>query len=100
MLGTVGIHLRDDKIDFYEISYWIAPAFTNRGFASQACQLATKIALNVCMANRLEIGTAKSNIASQMVAEKAGFEFEARLANRCVGLTGRPDDAFIYLYPN
>lgn len=37
---------------------------------------------------------------AQMVAAKAGFQFEVLLRRRCVGLNSKADDACIYVYRN
>lgn len=96
LVGFVGIQPRRLEIGYFQIGYWIATHEMGNGYGSEACRLATQICLHKLGAKRVELEIAKSNGASQIVARRNGYHFEACLRNRCIGADGQIDDSFIY----
>ncbi|AJC96874.1 GNAT family N-acetyltransferase [Staphylococcus hyicus] len=80
LVGAVDLHKIDTINNQGEVGYWLSQHVTGQGVMTKAVKLLCDIAFNELMLNRLEIRAQKENIASQRVAEKAGFRFmgEAR----------------------
>lgn len=99
LVGCVGIHEPVKDIGYHEIGYWIGTNYMGRGYATEAVILARNIAIKMLTPTRLEIGTARTNHASNAVARKAGFQLEATLKNFCLDADGNLDDGNFYTYP-
>jgi RimJ/RimL family protein N-acetyltransferase len=67
------ITLRAAGEDSVEVSYGVAPDMRGRGLATRALKLVSAWALHELGVKRLRVQTARLNLASQRVAEKAGF---------------------------
>lgn len=87
-----------------EVGYWVHPDARSRGVASRATRAVSRWLLTEAGVRRLELLADVDNIASQRVAEKAGFIREGRLRDRVHGWR-RPDgtndltvrrDAYLY----
>lgn len=100
LVGCIGIHPERPPMKYCRLGYWIGSAYKGQGYGTQACIMARDIALKFMKPLRLELGTAKSNKASQAVAKKAGFELEAILRNYCLGQDGKHEAGLFYIYPN
>jgi RimJ/RimL family protein N-acetyltransferase len=78
------------------IGYWLLEEGRGRGRAASAVRLAATWALSAFRLGRLELHTDPKNVASQRVAERAGFTREGVLR----AYTGREDgtraDAVVY----
>ncbi|HEY7174660.1 MAG TPA: GNAT family protein [Micromonosporaceae bacterium] len=59
-----------------EIGYWTSPDSRGRGFATEAAAALGRWALAIDAIHRVELTAATGNLASQRVAEKAGYRFE------------------------
>jgi RimJ/RimL family protein N-acetyltransferase len=70
LVGAVGLTLRDG---LGEVGYWTAPWARGRGVATRAAALHTAWGLEVLGLPRVELLTDVDNLASQRVAERAGF---------------------------
>ena len=99
IVGYIAIMPENPDIGYFKIGYWTASKALGKGYATEACRLVRNIALRVLSAHRLEMQIAKSNVASQIVAERAGFKRETDLRAAVVGLNGNPDIAHVYVYP-
>ena len=82
------------------IGYWIAPAARGRGVASRALVLLSRWALTDGGVERLELTTHPENVASQRVAEKAGFVREGVLRSHIRFREGRRDSVLFSLLPS
>jgi RimJ/RimL family protein N-acetyltransferase len=69
LVGAIDVRLGE----IGSIGYWVAPWARNRGVATQALRLLAGWALREGGVRRLELVTHIDNVASQRVAEKAGF---------------------------
>ena len=73
LLGAVGLTRREG---IGEIGYWTAPAARGRGVAGRAVALHTAWAVEALGLPRVELLADVENLASQRVAEKAGWQRE------------------------
>jgi RimJ/RimL family protein N-acetyltransferase len=93
-LGHVFIERQEG--DRGSIGYWLLEEGRGRGRAASAVRLAATWALSALRLGRLELHTDPENVASQRVAERAGFTREGVLR----AYTGRADgtraDAVVY----
>jgi RimJ/RimL family protein N-acetyltransferase len=73
-----------------EIGYWIRASAIRRGIATAAVAAQTRVGLEVCGADRIEIRIDPTNAASIGVPLKLGFAEEATLRRRLPGKAGGP----------
>ncbi len=91
LLGSVSIlrlawqHLRG------EVGYWLAADARGAGHATRAVKLACQWAFASLGLERIDLLAAAGNLASQRVAERAGFTREALLRAQSRGPQGRED---------
>ncbi|MEI8593657.1 GNAT family N-acetyltransferase [Photobacterium sp. Hal280] len=95
-IGAVGFIVRDKSVPYFEIGYWLRTSETGKGYISEAVKLVEQYAFNEHAAQRLEIKMASSNLKSQAVAKRCGFQFEASLANARRLPSGELDNTVIY----
>jgi RimJ/RimL family protein N-acetyltransferase len=81
------------------IGYWIAKDARGRGIASRATRLLARWAVTEGGVQRLELTTHPENVASQRVAEKAGFTREGVLRSHTKFAEGRRDSVMFSLLP-
>lgn len=98
VLGAVGLTVRD-KVG--EVGYWTAPWARGRGVAVRAARLHAAWGLQALGMSRIELLTDVRNLASQRVAEKAGFTREgvARAVRPVPRGTDRVDMTVFALLP-
>lgn len=77
--GTIGLHLAAGDTGLAQVGYWLAPEARGRGAATIAVQLVSRWAFAAVGIDRLSLQTAPENVASQRVAERAGFTREGLL---------------------
>jgi RimJ/RimL family protein N-acetyltransferase len=78
-LGTIALHLAAGDAGLAEVGYWLTREARGRGAATIAVQLVSRWAFAVVGVDRLSLQTAPENVASQRVAERAGFTREGTL---------------------
>lgn len=78
-----------------EIGYWLAPAYWNRGIATDAVVAMVEYAMGAFDLARIEACVFEGNPASARVLEKAGFQFEGRL-RQSITKDGRTIDSLLY----
>ena len=94
MVGAVGLHAVDLERSRAEIGYWTAPwARRTRGRepGARRCSPAGPIAPAGLALRRVELYAEPDNLASQMVAERAGF-VRGDLVRGGIALRGRRRD--------
>jgi RimJ/RimL family protein N-acetyltransferase/nitrite reductase/ring-hydroxylating ferredoxin subunit len=94
-LGSIGVHLGANPRR-HTIGYLVAPRARGRGVATSALRLASRWAFDNLAVERLSLWTLPGNVASQAVAEKAGYRYEGLMRNWDVGRDGRPIDAVMF----
>src|SRR5262245_36342532 len=87
-LGLISVRIADQDPALASVGYWLRPEARGRGAATVAVQLVARWAFDKLGVERLELTTAPENVASQRVAERAGFTREGVLR----GLTATKDD--------
>jgi RimJ/RimL family protein N-acetyltransferase len=69
LVGAIDVRVADEGT----IGYWIHPSARNRGVATRALTMLSRWAVEHGGVRQLELTTHPDNVASQRVAEKAGF---------------------------
>lgn len=96
-IGAVGFLIRDIAVPYYEIGYWLSTNKIGKGYITSAVKLVEQYAFLEQSAERVEIKMASSNLKSRAVAERCGYQFEAKLANSRRLPSGELDDTLIYV---
>jgi RimJ/RimL family protein N-acetyltransferase len=94
VVGAVGMDVADDRIG--HVGYWCAPKERRRGVATSALRLMCRRACGELGLERIELVADPDNVASQRVAEKAGFTREAVLRSHVRHPDGRRRDAILF----
>jgi RimJ/RimL family protein N-acetyltransferase/nitrite reductase/ring-hydroxylating ferredoxin subunit len=94
-IGSIGLHLGSNARR-HSIGYLVAPEARRRGVAVRALRLVTRWSFDRLGIERLALWTLPGNVASQVVAEKAGFRFEGLIRNWESDRDDRPVDAVMY----
>jgi len=95
LLGSIDVRLGEVG----SIGYWVAPWARGRGVATSALRALSRWALTSAGVERLELTTHPGNLASQRVAEKAGFQREGTLRSQVRFREGRRDSVIFSLLP-
>jgi RimJ/RimL family protein N-acetyltransferase len=98
--GSIGLRRTVPGFGVAELGYGLRPGWRDRGLATRAVRLIADWAFTRAGIARLEIGTAVDNVASQRVAERAGFQREGVARLRLPTSTGdRTDEVRFGLVP-
>jgi RimJ/RimL family protein N-acetyltransferase len=89
LLGGTGLHPRIGPGGL-EIGYWVRASATRRGIITESTAALTRVGLEICEADRIEIRIEPRNHASIGVPRKLGFVEEATLRRRLPGRDGGP----------
>ena len=95
LLGSVGLHLGPNPRR-HAIGYWIVAEERGHGYAERAVRLVTRWGFETLGIQRLALWTLPGNVSSQVVAERAGFRYEALARNWEEDREDRPVDAVMY----
>ena len=99
-LGLVSLRIAERDPGLAAVGYWLRPEARGRGAATIALQLVARWAFDEVGVQRLELTTAPENVASQRVAERAGFIREGVLRRLVATKTnGRQDTVLFSLLP-
>jgi RimJ/RimL family protein N-acetyltransferase len=89
LLGSTGLHPRVGPGGL-EIGYWVRASATRQGIVTESTAALTRVGLEICEADRIEIRIEPRNRASTGVPRKLGFVEEATLRRRLPGRKGGP----------
>jgi [ribosomal protein S5]-alanine N-acetyltransferase len=89
--GTIGLHLFPDDTGLAEVGYWLRREARGPGAATTAVRLVSNWAIEELGIQRVNLMTAPGNVASQRVAERAGFTREGLLRAWMPTSDGRRD---------
>lgn len=78
-LGLISLRIAERDPGLAAVGYWLRREARGRGSATVAVQLVARWAFDELGVERLELTTAPENVASQRVAERAGFTREGVL---------------------
>lgn len=79
LIGAIATHPIDWLNESAMIGYWVATAFTGKGFATEAALLMLEGLFMELKLHRVVATAAIDNLASNRVLEKVGFRFEGAL---------------------
>jgi len=96
LVGNISLLIRDLKIPYLEFGYWVRSSEQGKGYISKAVTMLEAYAVNELGVRRLEIRMAESNIKSRQVAERAGYQFEAKLHSDRVLADGSIENSLVY----
>ncbi len=92
-LGAIEVRFGDPP----DVGYWLAPAGRGRGVMTRALVLVARYAFEERGVGLLELYTLPDNVASQAVAERAGFERDGSRLQHIPCRDGSFSDAFRYV---
>lgn len=98
--GSVGLLRVVQRHKRAMMGFWMAPEYRGKGMASEAVRLLAEWAFATLALERIEIFTEPQNLASQHVAEQAGFVREGLLRSRWLSQEGRRDSVVYGLLPS
>ncbi|HEV2371617.1 MAG TPA: GNAT family protein [Streptosporangiaceae bacterium] len=98
--GAIALHFYADDAELAEVGYWLCRAARGRGVATTSVRLVTGWAFGDLHMKRLNLTTAPENVASQRVAERAGFTREGLLRAWVPTSAGRRDSLMFSLLPD
>jgi RimJ/RimL family protein N-acetyltransferase len=90
LAGVIGISRADWETGVAETGYWLGPADRRHGYVTEAVRAVARYAFGLGL-HRLEVLAAVGNVASQRVAERAGFSREGVLRKARPVPGGRSD---------
>lgn len=96
LIGGAGLHTLEWRVRRYELGYWLGPAHTGRGLATEAVVALAQLGFGTLRARRLEIRTDARNVASRRIAERCGFVLEGQLRGDALDPYGQVADTCIY----
>jgi RimJ/RimL family protein N-acetyltransferase len=94
VLGS--IDLRVNAMRTGHVGYWVARPARGSGVCTHALRVLSRWAVDELGLGRLELVTDPDNVASQRVAEKAGFRREAVLRSHLLYRDGRRRDSIMF----
>jgi len=95
LVGTVGFHTISAAFGTAEITYDIEPSQWGKGIAKTACTAAALWGFEAKAWHRIQATTVLSNVRSQRVLERCGFQKEG-LARNLRLVRGAPTDYWLY----
>ena len=84
VVGGSGLHTRS-RDSALEIGYWIRASHTGQGLATETTAALTRVAIQVCGVDRVDIRVDPENEASIGIPRKLGYVEEATLRRRLPG---------------
>lgn len=96
LVGNISLLIRDLKIPYFEFGYWVRSSEQGKGYIGKAVKLLENHAVAELNVRRLEIRMAESNVKSKLVAERSGYEFEAKLHSDRVLSDGSIENSLVY----
>lgn len=97
VVGGSGLHTRVGE-NALEIGYWIRDSRVGNGFATEAAAALTRVAVEICGVDRVEIRVDPGNTASLAIPRRLGFVEEGTLRRRLAGADGLRDAVVFSLF--
>ena len=94
VVGSIDMHI--NRLQTGHVGYWVAAEARGRGVATDALRALSRWAFGSLGLGRVELVTDPENIASQRVAEKAGFQREGVLRSMLLNRDGSRRDGVIF----
>jgi ribosomal-protein-serine acetyltransferase len=96
-VGSSGLHPRSADASRREIGYWVHSRHAGRGLATEAVAAIARTGFAVLGLTAIEIRASERNVASQRVAERAGFRREVLLEDGRLDPDGQPSRTVLYV---
>ncbi len=94
LVGSIAVSVR--RFSIGHIGYWVASEARGRGTATDALKALCRWCVDTLQLKRLELLADTENVASQRVAEKAGFRREGILRSTLEYRDGTRNDSVIF----
>ena len=94
VVGSIDMHI--NRLQTGHVGYWVAAQARGRGVAPDALRALSRWAFGSLGLGRIELVTDPENIASQRVAEKAGFQREGVLRSMLLNRDGSRRDGVMF----
>jgi RimJ/RimL family protein N-acetyltransferase len=94
VIGSIDMHI--NRLQTGHIGYWVAAHARGRGVASDALRALSRWAFESLGLGRVELVTDPENVASQRVAERAGFQREGILRSIILERDGSRRDGVMF----
>lgn len=94
LVGSIAMRVRRFRTG--HLGYWVTREARDRGVATEALKTLCRWAVDTLDVKRLELLTDPENVASQRVAEKAGFQREGLLRSSLEYRDGRRRDSILF----
>ena len=96
LVGQVTLfHLVRGPMESGSVGYWLSSSAQGRGLATQALQEACALAFGELHLHRLQAGTLLTNVRSQAVLRRVGFE-QIGVARSSIRIAGRWQDQLLH----
>ena len=99
-LGIIELHFTSNDPALAGVGFWLRREARGQGAATKALRLVARWAFEALGVERLHLTTAPENVASQRVAERAGFTREGLLRGWMPTANGRRDSLMYSLLPS
>jgi RimJ/RimL family protein N-acetyltransferase len=100
VVGGTGLHPRADDSSL-EIGYWIRDSRVGNGYATEVAAALTRVAIDVCGVERVDIRVDPDNAASLAIPRRLGFTEEGTLRRRLPTAEGARADVTVFsLFPD
>lgn len=96
-VGGSGLHNLDWSVPCMEIGYWLRTSLVGQGYMTEAVRAISTFAFTHLHALRIEIRCDARNRRSAAVAERSGYDLEARLHHQARDVQGGLRDTLIYV---
>lgn len=96
-LGNAGLHTIAWDVPRFEIGYWLRTSMSGHGYMTEAVRAISAFAFTVLEAKRIEIRCDANNLRSARVAERAGYQLEARMRWQSRAPMGELRDTLVYV---
>lgn len=97
-VGAIGVHPQSDIFcKNAEMGYWLAEPFWGQGIVTEAIRRMLSYSFKTWNIDRVFARPFGSNLGSQRVLEKAGFQLEARFENT-IWKNQQYEDELVYAY--
>ncbi len=84
LLGNIALVITEAEPNWAEVMYWLAAPARGRGAATEAVRTMARWAFETFPIERIELLTDPENVASQRVAQRAGFAPQGKRGERLV----------------
>ncbi|HNN94050.1 MAG TPA: GNAT family N-acetyltransferase [Pseudomonadota bacterium] len=98
LVASSGLSRIDWTVPRFEVGYWVRKSFAGQGYVTEAVRGIVGYAVRELGAKRVQLHIDVRNDRSRRVAERAGFEFEARMPRMLRANDGSLADIDYYRY--